>query len=285
MLSKHTKSHPVSIIQTISLPSKEHFSPGRAMWQPAAQSTLQLVAEGRSWLDWNTGSLTIHMIIDINTYANAFGGCGNQTVHFQFCHRTLDFLFLRQGLRYLGVVQAGDAGSSVHHCTALCSLLSFLSKMCSFLRTFTMGINMLPKLITKIVHMGQSSTLLKRWPGTWNGITKCQLLQQPFSGKLFTDPTIHFPLMGLYHLGYTGQPGRADLCSVTCMKSSGLTLKNLHSSWHIPKTLLQQPPCSSHSYKYLINLAPSFPSFNYPYYTTRFCVRRESIKIKWNRYC
>ena len=151
--------------------------------------------------------------------------------------------------------------------------------LCSFLSTFTIGINMLPKLVSKFVHVDQCSTLLKHWPGPWNSIAKCYIPAQILPGGLFTDPII-LRTDGLYHLGYIGQTVRTDLCSVTCMKSSVLGFRNLQSSWHVPKILLQQPPCSSHRYKYLVSLAQSFWSLNYPCYVTCSRVPRESDQAK-----
>lgn len=129
--------------------------------------------------------------------------------------------------------------------------------LCSSLSTFTIGINMLPKLSIKFVRVGQCSTLLKHWPGPWDSIDKCCIPAQFLSGGLFTDPIIR-RTGGLCHLGCIGQRVRTDLSSVTHMKSSVLAFRNLLSSWHVPKILLQQPPCSSHRYKYLICLAQTF---------------------------
>lgn len=178
MLSKHTKSHPVSIIQTIPLSPEEHFSPGRAMWQAAAQSTLQLMAEGRLWLDWSTGTLTIHSKIDINTYANAFGRCENQTAHFQFYHVTLDFLFLPRWLRYLSCASWELFGLSLHRLTVL-SLEHIYNWHNHTVQT------------DEFVHVGQCSTLSELWPGPWNGIAKCCIPARILSGGgPFTDPII-----------------------------------------------------------------------------------------------
>lgn len=266
MLSKHTKSHPVSIIQTIPLSPEEHFSPGRAMWQAAAQSTLQLMAEGRLWLDWSTGTLTIHSKIDINTYANAFGRCENQTAHFQFYHVTLDFLFLPRWLRYLSCASWELFGLSLHRLTVL-SLEHIYNWHNHTVQT------------DEFVHVGQCSTLLELWPGPWNGIAKCCIPARILSGGgPFTDPIIRHT-DGLRHLGYAGQTVRTDLGSVTCMKSSVPGFRNLQS-WHVPKILLQQPPCSRHRYKHLVSLAQSFWSLNYLYYIMCSQVPRESRKIK-----
>lgn len=145
----------------------------------------------------------------------------------------------------------------------LFGLSSHSPSLCSILSTFTIGISTLPKLINKFVHLGQCTTLLEHWPGPWNSRAKCCIPAQILAAGLFTDPIIR-RTDGLYHLGYRGQTVRTDLCSVTCTKSSVLGFRNLQSSWHVPRILLQQPPCSSHRYKYLVSLAQSFWSLNYP---------------------
>lgn len=180
---------------------------------------------------------------------------------------TLGFLFLPQ---WLGIWELSKLRIQA---------LQFIiaqSSLCSFLSTLTIGINLAHRLLSKFVHIGQS--FIKLWSVPWSNIVKRYIPAQILWGRLCTDLTICHTI-GWYHLCYVGQKVRRNCCSMTCLKSSVLGFTNLHSSWHVPKILLQQSLRSSHRQRYLINLAQSFLSLPY-----KACsqVPRECRKIKEN---